>query len=76
MGWNDIILQLAILVLAIIDLVLNCKYIYEVMQMYTMNIYLQTRIQKLTIPEYKLKNVPPQLNLKDDNLTTLKIILK
>ena len=76
MGWNDIILQLAILVLAIIDLVLNCKYIYEVMQMYTMNIYLQTRIQKLTIPEYKLKNVPPQLNFKDDNLTTLKIILK
>lgn len=58
MGWNDIILQLAILVLASIDLVLNCKYIYEVMQMYTMNIYLQTRIQKLTIPEYKLKNVP------------------
>lgn len=36
--------------------------------MYTKNVYLQTKIKKIKIPEYKIK--------KDENLTTLRIILK
>lgn len=38
-SYDSILLQMAIFILASIDLILNVKYIYEVIEMYTRNIY-------------------------------------
>ncbi|CAD8179178.1 unnamed protein product [Paramecium octaurelia] len=64
---DNLLLQLSIILLAFVDVCLGVKYIYEVIEMYTNNISKLKKQRKLKVPEYKL--------YKNQNLTTLKIIL-
>ncbi|CAK84641.1 unnamed protein product (macronuclear) [Paramecium tetraurelia] len=64
---DNLLLQLSIILLALVDVCLGVKYIYEVIEMYTNNISKLKKQRKLKVPDYKL--------YKNQNLTTLKIIL-
>lgn len=47
-------LQILVLAFAFADLCLGIKYIYEVIEMYTNNIYKQNKLRRIKVPEYKL----------------------